>query len=173
MAIYQYLLSYTQQLTLKVNCRRFLYYSDAVDVKDHWENDNFIKKHQMGNHLGARMNNAFATHFSEGYQCLVIIGSDCIELTPSIIQMAFTQLQHHEVVIGPAEDGGYYLLGMSGYLPQLFNNKQWGGSGVYADTMAQIKALAISVYTLPQLNDIDEEKDLPTNWQQWPGVKYD
>ena len=106
------------------------------------------------------MNNAFAFIFREGYNKVVIIGTDCPELSAGLIMSAFVYLQTNDVVIGPAEDGGYYLLGLKEPQPQLFKNMKWSTSSVLPDTICSCETSLLRYFLLPVLNDIDEEKDL-------------
>ena len=169
-AIYQQLLAYTHQLTSKINGDKFLYYSDEVEQNDIWSNELFTKKVQQGGDLGERMGNAFIELFKAGYQKLIIIGSDCIELEGAMIEQAFKLLSDHKVVIGPSLDGGYYLMGMNEYIPALFTNKQWGTATVFKDSLYNLQAANINVAQLTILNDIDEEADLPLSWRECPDV---
>ncbi|MBC7689159.1 MAG: TIGR04282 family arsenosugar biosynthesis glycosyltransferase, partial [Aquabacterium sp.] len=164
--IYQQLLAYTHQLTSKINGDKFLYYSDEVEQNDIWSNERFIKKVQQGGDLGERMGNAFTELFKAGYHKLIIIGSDCIELDEALIGQAFKLLADHKVVIGPSLDGGYYLLGLSEYIPALFTNKQWGTSSVLEDTLHDLQTANINLAQLTALNDIDEETDLPASLKE-------
>lgn len=164
-AIYQHLLAYTHHITGKVSCDKMVYYSDEVVRNDIWENELFTKKVQHCGHLGERMGNAFIELFKAGYDKLVIIGSDCIELNETIIEQAFQMLDEHKVVVGPSVDGGYYLLGMTSYLPELFTNKNWGTASVLEDSLLDLHSANISVAQLVALNDIDEEADLPALWK--------
>lgn len=159
--IYNKLLAHTHQVTRQLSCDKFLYYSDWADSHDFWENDRFQKKTQCPGQLGERMSKAFQEIFKEGYEKLVIIGSDCVELNELIITNAFDTLNKNEVVIGPSSDGGYYLLGMTAYFPALFLNKKWGSSSVLKDTLNELAISETKVGKLVMLNDIDEEKDLP------------
>ena len=108
------------------------------------------------------MKNAFEASFAQGYKKVCIIGSDCYELDTHILEEAFAQLDRKEVVIGPAKDGGYYLLGMRKMHMHLFENKKWSTSSVLSDTLNDLKEANLSFYLLPELTDIDEEKDLIT-----------
>ena len=109
------------------------------------------------------MLHAFSILFQQGYQKIIIIGTDCFELSSSILLDAFTALDNNEVVIGPSADGGYYLLGMQQLFPFLFEEKAWSTDTVYDSTIQQLKMHQISYYTLPILNDIDTEED----WKQY------
>ena len=106
------------------------------------------------------METAFAETFAEGAEKVVLIGSDCYELTPEILQNAFRQLETHDAVIGPAADGGYYLLGFSRPNYSVFRQKNWSTSTVFNDTVNDLKKQHFSWFQLPVLNDVDEEKDL-------------
>ena len=112
------------------------------------------------------MANAFQELFNEGYQQILIIGSDCVELSDQVISRAFELLRDNKVVIGPSEDGGYYLLGMTNFLPYLFSNKQWGTDAVFQDTLEDLSKASINAAMLEMLNDIDEEKDIPNSLLQ-------
>lgn len=119
------------------------------------------EKHlQQGEDLGERMQSALADQFAQGKQRVVIIGSDCIELETYMIKEAFAVLENNDVVIGPASDGGYYLLGMRKFLPTLFDNKEWSGDNLLMDTLLDLKKMNAKYYLLKTLNDIDTVEDL-------------
>ncbi len=164
--IYHQLLAHTHQVTRELSCDKFLYYSDWAEQNDKWENDRFQKKVQRSGDLGERMANAFLELFNEGYEKLLIIGSDCLELNEPVIRDAFDSLDNNEVVIGPSSDGGYYLLGMTAYFPDLFLNKKWGSPSVLKDTLQDLTTANTRVGKLVTLNDVDEEKDLPDSLLQ-------
>lgn len=103
---------------------------------------------------------AFKQAFEDGYGKVIIIGSDCPDLSPKILNNAFEALNNHQSVIGSAEDGGYYLLGMKHYYPFIFEDKKWSQDFIFQDTINQMKGHSISFKTLPVLNDIDTESDL-------------
>ena len=109
---------------------------------------------------------AFEAAFAAGYQSVVIIGSDCEQLTQEVVEQAFQQLQTHQVVIGPALDGGYYLLGMNGLYPQLFRHKPWSTPQVFRETMLDVQELGLTYSLLPTLSDVDYLEDLenPAQW---------
>lgn len=115
---------------------------------------------QTGNDLGERMYNAFSDTFSIKYKKAVIIGSDCIDLTASIIKLAYQHLEDNDVVVGPATDGGYYLLGMKTLHQSLFENILWSTAGVLTQTLAMCKRQHLTYYLLPTLTDTDVEVDL-------------
>src|SRR5690606_37115102 len=93
---------------------------------------------QKGNDLGERMLNAFSQNL-RNYDKVIIIGSDIYELKTEHIEQAFHKLNNHDVVIGPAKDGGYYLLGLKSLKPEIFKNKNWGTSSVLKNTIQDLK----------------------------------
>jgi rSAM/selenodomain-associated transferase 1 len=160
LSVYLRLLHHTQEISSQVTANRAVYYTDFIDTNDIWPQSQFRKYLQTGDDLGERMKNAFATAFAEGFEKVVIIGSDCPQLTPAHIQKAFDHLNEYEIVVGPAVDGGYYLLGMKKLAPELFTNKVWSSDHVLTQTIADIKRLQLSYYLLEKLRDVDTEEDL-------------
>ena len=110
--------------------------------------------------LGARMAHAFAEAFAAGAGRVVIIGTDCPGLTASLLRQAFAQLATHDLVVGPATDGGYYLLGMKELHASLFADKQWSTATVLPATLADAGRLGLRVAQLPTLADVDSARDL-------------
>ena len=125
-----------------------------------WDRQTFQKALQSGASLGDRMYHAFANAFEKEYQKVLIIGSDCLELNHEHLKDAFQSLDKHETVLGPAKDGGYYLLGMSKLRKNIFENKNWSTTTVFGDTVQDLKASQTSYYLLPELSDVDYEEDL-------------
>jgi len=158
--IYKILMDQTRQITGEVKSDKVVYYSDHNETGDIWEDQEFQKRVQTGKDLGSRMMNAFEEMFSAGYDRIVIIGNDCFDLTTKIVNQAFDNLESSEVVVGPAQDGGYYLLGMKKLHREFFINKSWGTSTVLADTIQDIRDKELHYRLLPQLSDVDEEQDL-------------
>ncbi|MFC6858094.1 TIGR04282 family arsenosugar biosynthesis glycosyltransferase [Zunongwangia atlantica] len=156
--IYKFLLEHTAKICAPLNTNKAVYYSEEIKENDLWDNALFQKKKQKGEDLGERMKNAFAEGFKEGYSKIVIIGSDLYDIKTEDLEQAFELLNENEVVIGPAEDGGYYLLGMTQLQENLFQNKNWGTSTVLQDTLNN---LTKSNYKLLQKrNDIDLYSDI-------------
>jgi rSAM/selenodomain-associated transferase 1 len=158
--VYKKLLNYTVQVASGVPVSRQVWYSSFIDYKDSIDQGVFEKRLQEGDDLGARMKKAFARAFDEGFDRVLIIGSDCPGLTEEVILNAFNVLDSHQVVIGPSEDGGYYLLGMRKFIPDLFSDVNWSTETVYEKTVETVKNMGLSYSTLPVLNDIDTEADL-------------
>ncbi len=158
--IYQKLLQHTHDITIDFAADKYIFYADYINNDDLWENEIYYKEMQTGLDLGERMKNAFELLFDKGYKEIAIIGSDCYELTAEILVNAFDQLKNIDVVIGPATDGGYYLLGMNIFIPQLFEKKYWSSGTVLSETINEIHNYNYSFYQLQVLNDVDEEKDV-------------
>ena len=155
--LYKLLLQHTFEVTKTIHCDKIVYYSEEINKTDIWD-ISYQKKVQEGNDLGERMCHAFKTVFKSGYEKAVIIGSDMHDLKPSHIEKAFTMMNTNDVVLGPAEDGGYYLLGMKVLHASVFKGKTWGTATVLSETLEDIKALKI--HFLEILNDIDTYEDL-------------
>jgi len=158
--VYLDLLNYTISEAMKVDSARQVWYSFYIDREDKIDEDSFQKSVQSGKDLGEKMMNAFAQGFKDGYGKIVIIGSDCPEIAASIIEDAFEKLDAFDVVLGPSEDGGYYLLGMRQLIPELFSNIDWSTERVLQQTMVAIQQKKLTWHQLPVLNDIDTEEDL-------------
>ncbi|MFT5146009.1 MAG: rSAM/selenodomain-associated transferase 1 [Polaribacter sp.] len=156
--IYIFLLERTRDIAVKVAADRAVYYSVKIRENDIWDASIFQKHQQIGEDLGIRMLHAFKNGFKAGYEKVMIIGSDLYDLTAETIENAFTALEKNEVVIGPAEDGGYYLLGMNSLEEKIFKNKDWGTETVRKDTLEDLKDK--KVFLLGELNDIDIFEDI-------------
>ncbi|WP_298997166.1 TIGR04282 family arsenosugar biosynthesis glycosyltransferase [uncultured Tenacibaculum sp.] len=159
--IYKFLLEHTKQVTQNLSCNKAVYYSVKVRENDIWDASVYQKHLQDGNDLGIRMHNAFQQAFSTGYKKVVIIGSDLPELTSEHINVAYEKLNSNDVVMGPAEDGGYYLLGMKKLHANIFQHKDWGTSTVRKDTLNDLQNE--SVFLLETLNDVDVFDDIKNN----------
>lgn len=134
-----------------------LYYSDYIEKDDFFSTIATQKKTQTGKQLGERMSNAFRESLIS-YDKVVIIGTDLWTLEIQDIKNAFKALEHHAAVIGPSTDGGYYLLGLTEVMPQIFLNKQWGTSSVLPNTLRDLKS--VKHHLLSEKNDIDTFSDL-------------
>ncbi|QVY67371.1 TIGR04282 family arsenosugar biosynthesis glycosyltransferase [Polaribacter sp. Q13] len=156
--IYKFLLDKTKEVTSKVTSDKAVYYSVKIRENDIWDANSYQKHQQVGEDLGIRMLNAFKNSFDAGYKKVMIIGSDLYDITSENIENAFDQLNSNDVVLGPAEDGGYYLLGMNALQENIFKNKDWGTASVRKDTLADLQDKA--VFLLPTLNDVDVFEDI-------------
>lgn len=156
--IYKYLLQHTANVSKNVDAKRFVFYSENIQQKDIWDNSYFNKKLQKGNDLGERMENAFKHLFLDGFKKVLIVGSDLLDLSETIIENAYKKLDDNDAVIGPAQDGGYYLLGMKNLNENVFKNKSWGNNTVFKKTEQDFSNE--NLYILETLNDIDYLEDL-------------
>ena len=157
--IYQELLKHTMLITQNLTVDKRVYYSETISNSDSWESAVYEKKIQKGNNLGVRMMNAFKEGFTSGYEKIIIIGSDIYDLQESHITKAFKTLDEFDTVVGPAEDGGYYLLGMKDLIPSVFEDKEWGTETVLKNTLENLDG-NYSISFLEILNDIDVISDI-------------
>ncbi|MEO8415184.1 MAG: TIGR04282 family arsenosugar biosynthesis glycosyltransferase [Ginsengibacter sp.] len=160
LTVYHHLLQLTASVTTNLPVDKWVFYSNTIEKQDIWNNQVYKKYVQSGQDLGERMENAFAYAFREGNEEVVIIGTDCPELTSAIIMNAFAWLKKYDVVIGPARDGGYYLLAMKQMHPLLFHHINWSTHLVLQQTVAVCENANLSVFQMPELSDIDKENDL-------------
>lgn len=161
--VYNLLLGHTRQVTTLLTCQKFVYYTDQVIEHDSWALPGYTKRQQFGDDLGARMSNAFKELFDQGFERVMIIGSDCYQLQTAIVEQAITSLSETDVVIGPTFDGGYYLLGSNHYIPELFIDKAWSTAQVTSQTINTVKNCKLTYTVLPKLHDVDEVADLELN----------
>ena len=120
----------------------------------------FNKNIQVGDDLGIKMYNSLKDVFGQWAEKVLIIGTDCFELKASVIDKAFEALDNNDAVIGPAKDGGYYLLGLKQLKKEYFTNKLWSKENVFLDTLLDFKRLNMTYIVLEQLNDVDVKDDL-------------
>jgi rSAM/selenodomain-associated transferase 1 len=115
---------------------------------------------QSGEDLGERMRNAFSEGFDRGYTKIIMFGSDCPAVTSDLINEALHKLDSHDAVIGPATDGGYYLIGLRRSAPELFTGIDWSTELVLRQTIERCNAAGLRYMLLPELRDIDRMEDL-------------
>ncbi|THV61664.1 glycosyltransferase [Flagellimonas alvinocaridis] len=156
--IYKFLLQHTVSFTKNLTVEKWVFYSEDIWEHDIWDNHIYTKKLQRGPDLGTRMLNAFEEGFKAGFKKICIIGSDMYHLSQANLEEAFSRLDDHDFVVGPAEDGGYYLLGMTTLKKELFLNKTWGTNTVLSDTLKDLRA--DSVFLLSEKNDVDHYEDI-------------
>ncbi len=156
--IYTFLLKKTKEITLDSPCDKVVYYSEKIIKNDIWNCNSFRKEVQFGEDLGAKMKNSFYDAFENNYRKVVLIGSDIYDLESYHINEAFKKLETNDVVMGPALDGGYYLIGLKKMHPKIFDNKKWGSSTVRKDTLKNLEK--VDVHLLPILNDVDVIEDI-------------
>jgi len=160
--IYIKLLQHTRQVASEADCDKYVFTTEPL--KDTMWKDFTVKQQAEGN-LGEKMSEAFKSIFAKKYEKVIIIGSDCPSLSKEIIEKGFEELGRKDAVIGPSEDGGYYLLGIKKLSEKLFQDKNWSTSSVYYDTIKDFEKYGINYHILPTLIDVDEEKDIPDEWR--------
>uniref|UniRef100_UPI004049889E TIGR04282 family arsenosugar biosynthesis glycosyltransferase n=1 Tax=Fulvivirga sp. TaxID=1931237 RepID=UPI004049889E len=160
LAIYYKLINKTQEVTVDLPIDKAVYYSSFIDREDSWDNEKYQKYLQKGDTLGEKMYYAIEEGISNGYQQVALIGTDIYTLTTDIIIKSFDLLNESDIVLGPAEDGGYYLIGMKRLEPSIFGLKEWSHSEVFSQTVKLIKNQGMSYSTTQTLNDIDKPEDL-------------
>lgn len=162
----QHTLTQVRQLPAKASIAIEIRYTGATHAQmQSWLGDEWNYQRQADGDLGDRMADALAAAFAEGSQAVVIIGTDCPGLDAVGLAVAFQQLQQADLVLGPATDGGYYLIGMRRSIPALFQGIAWGTDQVLSQTLSIAAALHLRVAQLMPLTDIDRPEDL-TVWEQ-------
>ena len=148
--------------TLSVNFRIVFYPPDAGDQFQQWLGEKYSYAPQIGQDLGQRMKNAFLQAFSDGFNSVVIIGSDSPDLPADYLDLGFTALDTNDVVVGPSSDGGYYLIGFvkNAFLPEVFGGISWNSHNVLEQTINILKQHKKKLYLLPQWHDVDTLADL-------------
>ena len=136
-----------------------------LQLMQHWLGD-FAYVAQRAGDLGEKMCSAFKRAFKLGNQRVVIVGIDCPDLNREILTEAFDSLCSHDLVLGVAEDGGYYLIGLNSLFPQLFQGIDWGTEKVLEQTQNIAQHLKLNIAYLPTLADVDRPEDLKI-WQKY------
>ena len=156
--VYKKLLQHTAKVTQDLSADKVVFNNIEPIDQDDFSSTYFSKKTQRGDDLGEKMSNAFQEGFQNNYEKVVIIGSDLYDLQTRDIDEAFLQLTHNDYVIGPAKDGGYYLLGMKKFTPEVFQEINWSTATVLKETLHILKNKKVALLT--QKNDIDTIDDI-------------
>lgn len=125
-----------------------------------WLGSSIIYRRQSEGDIGCRMASAFQASFQAGMNSVVLIGTDCPDLNAKLIAQAFQELEQHDLVLGPAQDGGYYLIGLHRLIPELFTGISWSTAEVLKQTQSIAQNIELAVAYLPLLSDIDRPEDL-------------
>jgi hypothetical protein len=168
--IYHLLMQHTNAITKSLtDVEKYLFYSDFIEEKDMWADTEYHKSVQFSEKdLGLKMASAFLETYQKKHTKVLIIGCDCLELNQNIIFDAYRQLSINEVVIGPAFDGGYYLIGFNfdligkdteDVLKKMFWAKEWSHERVGQEALEACEKMNLNYHLLPTLTDVDEEKD--------------
>ena len=155
--VYTELVKVTEDAIENITTDKRIYFSDVI-IETKWEND--YKAVQKGDNLGERMKNAFKKGFDDGYERIVLIGSDLPDISSEHIKNGLNALQSNKVVFGQAIDGGYYLIGLSELKEYVFDDKPWSQSNLLEVTLKELQQKEVSYTLLRPLNDIDTFEDL-------------
>lgn len=158
LAAYIQLLQHTRSVVLQSDAKAYLFYDQEIQKDEFLEKD-FHKKLQHQGDLGQRINHAFTEVFKHNHTKVLIIGSDCPDISPEIIAEAFASLDDHDFCIGPTEDQGYYLLGMKEMQSFPFENISWSTEKVLSQTKEKIQSHNKTCTILQELYDVDHEKE--------------
>jgi rSAM/selenodomain-associated transferase 1 len=167
--LYRQMAEQTLQQALRLASQRSLgigvwYTGGEADAMAAWLGPEVDYHRQPEGDLGHRLKAAFARAFAQGPGAVVAIGTDCPDLDAALLAEAFDRLEHYPLVLGPARDGGYYLIGLVEPQPQLFEGIPWSSAAVLATTVERAHQLGLVPTYLPQLSDIDRPEDLD-RWQ--------
>ena len=142
--------------------RLCFYPPDSGAIIENWLGNTYSSAPQHGRDLGERMKSAFVKAFSDGAEKVLLIGSDIPDLSISLVDNAFNALDTSDAVIGPARDGGYYLIGFNraSFLPDIFHGIAWSTDSVFYQTMKVFGKSGLKVHVLRVLSDVDTFDDL-------------
>jgi len=146
-----------QDLQFEVEVR---FVGGGMDRMRAWLGDNILLSSQSSGDLGAKMHHAFEDAFDAGVKRALLVGSDIPEISAEILLQAFHELENSDLVLGPAVDGGYYLVGLRAPCPELFTGIEWGTSSVLESSLGVAQALGLRVRLLRRLSDLDRPEDL-------------
>lgn len=163
--VYENLLTFTKEVVLKVDCHKTVFFNSFIEKEGIWDDKFFDKKLQVVGNLGMKMSAAFEDALKSNSKA-IIIGSDCAEISSETITRAFEQLESYDVVIGPATDGGYYLLGMKKYHKFIFDNMPWSHEKLFEATSQVIEHHKLTLKILDMKSDIDY-------WKDWEKLGWD
>lgn len=161
--VYEQLRELTRVATETVDAAKVVSYADFIPESDPLLTGDAEAWLQQGRDLGKRMHNAFVKGFSLGFSRVALIGTDCPEISPFILDLAFQKLDECDLVLGPARDGGFYLSALKRPFPELFLGRTWSTSSVLNDSQRIAREHQRSFELLPALSDIDTFDDLKTS----------
>lgn len=154
--IYKSLVSKTLSNISEINSDIYIFYSHYIPENENISNE-FKHEIQCGEDLGTKMDHALNKILEKGHKKAILIGTDCPSIKKHHINAAIKHLNNHDVVIGPAKDGGYYLIGVKEKSSYLFDNMQWSHSKVLKDTIRRIEEKEMNYILLEELEDIDDK----------------
>lgn len=156
--IYNRLVAYTKRVATRTGYQIYVYYSENIITDDAWDDSDIVKREQRGRSLGERMLRALGEVLHQ-HPFAVIIGTDCGEILTTDIHEAVDALQYSDVVIGPASDGGYYLIGMSDLHAEIFSNVHWSTDQVFSQTIGNCLKAGVSFKLIATRSDVDTAED--------------
>ncbi len=133
---------------------------DEIPLLKEWLGEGFRYKVQSGTDLGKRMVNAFDEIFKYGYNQSILTGTDIPDLNTKLILESFQLLNNYDVILGPSDDGGYYLIGMKQLYPEIFQNVNWSSDKVFSETINRVETEKLTYYPMEALIDIDNKEGL-------------
>lgn len=164
--VYKHFVIDTLEMLGNLSCDLRIFFDPLRDEEKfkRWLGSMYSYVPQQGGNLGQKMENAFRHVFAEGFSKAVVIGSDAPDLPAGFIESALRVLDFYDTVVGPADDGGYYLLGFSkqSFLPDAFEKITWSSSSVCTQTLSVLEKHSRTFYLLPQWCDVDTLADLRT-----------
>ncbi|MGF1992430.1 MAG: TIGR04282 family arsenosugar biosynthesis glycosyltransferase [Nostoc sp. ZfuVER08] len=155
-----------KQLQKAIDISVEIWFSDGdLQLMQKWLGSDLVYQPQGEGDLGLRMARSLLQAFQSGAEKAIIIGTDCPGLNAEILATAFDKLRTFDLVLGPALDGGYYLIGLRQLIPELFANIEWGTANVFQKTVEIAQKVNLSYVNLVSLADVDRPEDLSI-WQQ-------
>lgn len=137
-----------------------IWYGNMIPESDLWSGGPFPRFLQWGEDIGARMMNSMNQALENGAEKVVLVGSDLPHLTNEVVRDAFVQLSNESIVFGPAEDGGYYLVGVTEMAPEIFTDMTWSVDDVLAESQQRLAMNSKTWTEVAMLNDLDTVEDL-------------
>ncbi len=166
--LHRQMAEHTVQQARALSCNIEVWYvRGSEELMQEWLGTDLWYREQPAGDLGDRMCAAFRSAFDQGYQSVMIVGTDCPGLTTALLTQGFAALQNQVVALGPAIDGGYYLIGLQRLVSELFQGITWSTATVFAETLAIADQLQLSTYLLQSLPDIDLPADLQYLEPNW------
>ncbi|TVR86994.1 MAG: glycosyltransferase [Saprospirales bacterium] len=161
--VYVELLKLTEKVVAGYRGEVYVFFNNYLPQPDQFPFlTQYSKRLQRGSDLGEKMSGAIE-ELCETHKGVILIGSDCPLLSSAHLNKARKALQANDLVLGPADDGGYYLIGMNKHQPQLFRNIEWSTSSVLEKTMEKASGANFRVHLLEELYDVDHYED----WERY------
>lgn len=165
--VYRKLRNHTAEVLRTCHAEKAVFYSNEIPDEDCFVEIGALSFLQKNDEFGQRMRHTFTTGFSLGFLRVVLIGTDCPDIDAAIIDSAFDALDSFDAVLGPARDGGFYLIGLNCDRPELFVNRTWSHEHVLQETLHILDKTGATFTLLPELQDIDTFEDLRQS-RLWP-----